>query len=80
MQNKRRKFGATFKVKAALAAITGGRTIAELAGEFGVHPTRSPSGRNACWMGRRRSSLMEAEEAFGNRRHSPTGCISRLDS
>lgn len=40
MQNKRRKFGAAFKAKVALAATKGDRTMAELAGEFGVHPNQ----------------------------------------
>ncbi len=38
MQNKRRKFSATFKAKVAVAAIKGDRTMAELAREFRVHP------------------------------------------
>lgn len=37
MENKRRKFNGSFKAKVALAAVKGDRTLAELAGEFGVH-------------------------------------------
>jgi transposase-like protein len=37
MENKRRKFNGSFKGKVALAAVKGDRTMAELAGEFGVH-------------------------------------------
>jgi len=37
MENKRRKFNGSFKAKAALAAVKGDRTMAELASEFGVH-------------------------------------------
>ena len=37
MENKRRKFNASFKAKVALAAVKGDRTMAELASEFGVH-------------------------------------------
>jgi transposase len=35
-----RKHSAGYKAKAALAAIKGDRTIAELASEFGVHPNQ----------------------------------------
>jgi len=37
MENKRRKFNASFKAKVALAAVKGERTMAELASEFEVH-------------------------------------------
>jgi len=40
MENKRRKFNGSFKAKVALAAVKGDRTMAELAGEFGVHPNQ----------------------------------------
>lgn len=40
MKNKRRNHSAQFKAKVALAAIKGDRTIAELAGEFDVHPNQ----------------------------------------
>jgi transposase-like protein len=36
----RQKHSATFKAKVALAAIKGDRTVGELAGEYGVHPSQ----------------------------------------
>jgi transposase-like protein len=40
MENNRRKFNGPFKAKVALAAVKADRTMAELASEFGVHPTQ----------------------------------------
>ncbi len=40
MKNRRRNHSAKFKVKVALAAIKGDRTMAELAREFEVHPSQ----------------------------------------
>jgi transposase len=39
MSGKRKHHTATFKAQVALAAIKGDRTVNELAGQFGVHPT-----------------------------------------
>jgi transposase-like protein len=39
MAGKRKTHTAAFKAQVALAAIKGDRTINELAGQFGVHPT-----------------------------------------
>jgi transposase len=40
LKNKRRNHSAQFKVKVALAAAKGQKTIAELAKEYNVHPTQ----------------------------------------
>ena len=37
MKQTRKKHGAAYKAKVALAAIKGDRTVAELAGAYGVH-------------------------------------------
>ncbi|MBU2779848.1 transposase, partial [Acidithiobacillus caldus] len=39
MKGKRKQYRPEFKAQVALAALQGDKTIAELAQEFGVHPT-----------------------------------------
>jgi putative transposase len=58
MAGKRKSHSAAFKAQVALAAIKGDRTITELAGRFGVHPTLIHN-----W---RKQLLAGAEEVFGN--------------
>ncbi len=52
----RRNHTAAFKAKVALAALKGDKTLAELAEQFDVHPTRSPTGRRGSQKARQLSS------------------------
>ena len=42
--SKRKNHSPEFKAKVALEALNGGRTLAELASQFGVHPTMITAG------------------------------------
>jgi transposase len=58
MTAKRKHHTAPFKAQVALAAIKGDRTINELAGQFGVHPTLIHA--------RKKQLLAGAEVVFAN--------------
>ena len=58
MKRKRRAHSPAFKAKVALAAITGDRTISELAQQFEIHPNQIQS-----W---KKQLLEGAEDVFTN--------------
>jgi transposase-like protein len=62
MKNIRKKHGGEFKVKVALAAIKGDKTIAELVKEFGVHESQIYQWKNQL--------LNYAVDAFSHRGNS----------
>jgi transposase-like protein len=58
MAGKRKTHTAAFKAQVALAALKGDRTVNELAGQFGIHPTLIHS-----W---KKHLLAGVEEVFAN--------------
>jgi transposase len=58
MSGKRKVHTAAFKAQVALATVKGDRTVNELAGQFGIHPTLIHS-----W---KKQLLAGAEEVFSN--------------
>ena len=68
MQNKRRNHSAAFKAKVALAAARGDKTIAELAGEYQVHPNQITQ-----W---KKQLLESLPEVFSRRRRNASCYIS----
>ena len=58
MATKRKQYTTAFKAQVALAALRGDKTINELAGQFGVHPTLIQDGK--------KHLLAGAEQIFSN--------------
>ena len=58
MAGKRKQHTAAFKAQVALAAVRGDKTVNELAGQHGVHPTLIH--------GWKKQLLAGAEQVFGN--------------
>ena len=59
MKRTRRNHGAAFKTQVAFAAVKGEKTLAELATQFGVHPTQITE-----W---KQQLLTRAVDVFGGR-------------
>ena len=82
MGKRRKVHAASFKAKVALAAVKEVRTVSELAGQFGVHPTLIHA-----W---KKQLIEQAEELFrgsgavaaDRRTHRPRrrSCTSRSDA
>lgn len=62
MAGKRRRFSAQFKAKVAIEAIKGQRTVAQLAGQYEVHPSQITQ-----W---KKQLLGAADEAFSGRKET----------
>jgi len=60
MAGKRRRFTAEFKARVVRAALREDKTLAELAGQFGVHPSQITE-----W---KRQALEAMPEVFGRRK------------
>jgi putative transposase len=70
MAGKRKQHTAAFKAQVALAALKGDRTVNELAGQYGVHPTLIHSwkkhllqGAEAIFAGSVKAAEVEAQAA-----------------
>ena len=72
MAGKRKNHTATFKAQVALAALKTDRTVNELAGQFGVHPTLIHS-----W---KKQLLAGAEEVFANGSKTNAGDAEALQA
>ena len=62
MAGQRRRFSAQLKAKVAIEALKGQRTVAELAGQYQVHPNQITQ-----W---KKQLLAGAEQAFSRRREA----------
>ena len=71
MSQKRKKYGAEFKAKVALAGIKNEETTAELAQRFGVHPTMITT-----W---KRALLEGAADIFGKNQTSQKQSDAKID-
>ena len=65
MPRQRKQHTAAFKAQVALAALKGDRTVNELAGQYGVHPTLIHA-----W---KKQLLTGAEQVFANGTKAPAG-------
>jgi transposase len=72
MAGKRKQHTAAFKAQVALAALKGDRTVNELAGQYGVHPTLIHA-----W---KKQLLAGAEQVFGNGTRASTADTEALQA
>jgi transposase-like protein len=80
MKQTRKKHSAAFKAKVALAAMRGDRTVADLAGEFGVHPNQIHNWKKQLLDVRRASSRLALRRRQRSMRPRSTSCTGRLAS
>jgi len=72
MAGKRRRFTAEFKARVVRAALREDKTLAELAGQFGVHPNQI-----AEW---KRQVLEALPDVLGRRRQADTRAVEDRES
>ncbi len=75
--SKRRNHDAGFKARVALEAVKGERTVSELAGEYGVHPTMIHQWKKALLEGQRRSSNAAGRRRLRSTRRRCGRCTPR---
>ena len=78
MAGKRKHHTAAFKAQVALAALKGDRTVNELAGQFGVHPTLIHAWKKQLLAGAEIVFANGVKVAAGGRR-GPPGRAVRAD-
>ena len=77
MAGKRKIHTAAFKAQVALAALKGDRTVNELAGHYGVHPTLIHAWKKQLVQGPRRSSAARPARPRLTPRPARPSCSSR---
>ena len=70
MAGKRKQHTAAFKAQVALAALKGDRTVNELAGQHGVHPTLIHA-----W---KKQLLAGADQIFGNGNKAASADVEQI--
>ena len=71
MPQHRIRYGAEFKAKVALAALSESKTLAELASEFKIHPTQISN-----W---KQELLENAPDLFGKGKKKEVNCNAEVD-
>ncbi len=78
MKSMRQKYAAPFKAKLALEALKGERTLAEIAGDYQVHPNQITKWKKLSSRSCRLSLLRDERKRLGKQRNSKQNCIVRL--